>query len=84
MLRLVAVKDGPRFNSEAEKQEPSLLLTFEGPAGEFAHCQITVRMTDRQSDEAQFRDARLVLRDAVSALHAELQSESPIVPPEAS
>lgn len=77
MLRLREVKNvyGNRIGNSDERESIDEVI-FEGPAGEFADCRITLHMKPRADDTLMLADAHRILADAVAQLHREI-SESP-------
>jgi hypothetical protein len=71
MLRLKSIKPVHVFD-QGESERPNLEITFEGPAGAFGHCEITLIMKDRGTDVDQLHAAHSVLRDAIAQLNEEL------------
>jgi hypothetical protein len=57
---------------ESDSEGPGLEVTFEGPAGESARCEITLTMKDHGTDMEVVRAAEILLRAAVAILHTEL------------
>jgi hypothetical protein len=72
-MRLVRIKDVTAYPVGDEIPPKVLEVIFEGDPIEAAHVEVTLQMKDRGNDEAQLRDARAFLRDAIRAAHEELQ-----------
>jgi hypothetical protein len=72
MVRLKSIKKVRVVDPESDSEGPGLEVTFEGPAGESARCEITLTMKDHGTDMDVVRAAEILLRAAVGILHTEL------------
>jgi hypothetical protein len=50
MVRLKSIKKVRVVDPESDSEGPGLEVTFEGPAGESARCEITLTMKDHGTD----------------------------------
>jgi hypothetical protein len=82
MVRLKSIKKVRVVDPESDSEGPGLEVTFEGPVGESARCEITLTMKDHGTDIDVVRAAEINLRTAVGILHTELLQAAQNLPSE--
>lgn len=81
MLRLTRIER--KYPSQLDllqedgRREVSLTVTMESNAGEFGFVVLELSMRERETDAILVADAHRLAREAISALHADLQKSQP-------